>query len=310
MTTNKASPTRRSALRPDGTAALRSLFMRLLAYPLLLLVIHIGGTQAQSNDTQPGPPESKVAPLVFGPDTVGPPGSNRLHTLYTPTGPGPFPAVVVLHTCGGVTPHEQDWGQRLAGWGFVAIVVNSFATRGVVTTCDAGHTVDLTPWDRAADALRAAAYLRTLPNVAPARLGTIGFSAGGGAAVRAALRGIVTRNHLRAFRAAIALYPNCPEGAGPNGNGFGLASDELILMGGSDEWTPPRECVDFAHRVNEGSHVLELHIYPGAVHGFDQVAPMHKVYGGHIMGGTQETFDDVNARVKAFFATHMPPGGD
>jgi dienelactone hydrolase len=105
----------------------------------------------------------------------------------------------------------------------------------------------------------------------------------------------------------IALYPNCPEGAGPNGNGFGLASDALILMGGSDEWTPPRQCIDFTHHVNEGSHVLETHIYPNAVHGFDQVAPLHKVYGGHIMGGTQETFDDVNTRVKAFFTTHMPP---
>lgn len=253
------------------------------------------------------PPASNVAPLTFGPDTVGPPGSNRLHTLYTPAGQGPFPAVVVLHTCGGVSQHEKDWGQRLAGWGYVAIVVDSFATRGVVTTCDAGHTVALTILDRVTDALRAAAYLRTLPNVAPGRVGAIGFSAGAGTAVRAALRGIVARNHLRAFRAVIALYPNCPEGNGPNGQGFGLASDALILMGGSDEWTPPRRCIDFSHHVNEGSHVLETHIYPKAVHGFDQVAPMHKAYGGHIMGGTQEVFDDVNARVKAFFATHMPP---
>lgn len=281
--------------------------MRHATTVILIGILLIGAATAQPRGN---PPASTVVPLTFGPDTVGPPASNRLHTLYTPAGTGPFPAVVVLHTCGGVSQHEQDWGQRLAGWGYVAIVVNSFATRGVVTTCDAHGTVALTPLDRVTDAFRAADYLRTLPTVVPGRVGVIGFSAGAGVVVRAALRGQVERNQTRPFRAAIALYPNCPNGNGPSDNGFGLASDGLILMGGSDEWTPPGPCMAFTQHTHQGPHVLETHIYPNAVHGFDQVAPLHKVFGGHIMGGTQETFDDVNARVKAFFATHMRPSAD
>jgi dienelactone hydrolase len=48
--------------------------------------------------------------------------------LYRPDGPGPFPAVVALHGCGGIGPHLHRWAQTLQQWGYVALLVDSFST--------------------------------------------------------------------------------------------------------------------------------------------------------------------------------------
>ena len=47
--------------------------------------------------------------------------------LYRPDGPGPFPAVVALHGCGGIGPHLHRWAQTLQQWGYVALLVDSFS---------------------------------------------------------------------------------------------------------------------------------------------------------------------------------------
>ncbi len=39
------------------------------------------------------------------------------------------PAVVLLHTCGGVQPHEYAWAEWFAGHGYSALVVDSFGPR-------------------------------------------------------------------------------------------------------------------------------------------------------------------------------------
>src|SRR4051812_32054228 len=78
-------------------------------------------------------------------------------SLYRPDGPGPFPAVVILPTCGGVANHLYDWAQRLKAEGYVALVVNNLTPRNVRMNCDNWTvTVD----DVASDALAARAYLR------------------------------------------------------------------------------------------------------------------------------------------------------
>lgn len=65
--------------------------------------------------------------------------------LYHPDpgvhGPGPYPAVVVLHGSGGMwsgdtiangpTSHFEKWGQLLAGRGFLCVIADSFNPRGI-----------------------------------------------------------------------------------------------------------------------------------------------------------------------------------
>ena len=51
-------------------------------------------------------------------------------TLYRPFGPGPFPAVVLLHGCAGVLDKHTGWARQLSEWGYAALIVDSFSTGG------------------------------------------------------------------------------------------------------------------------------------------------------------------------------------
>lgn len=55
--------------------------------------------------------------------------------LARPQGSGPFPAVVVLHGCGGFHEDMLAWADRLRRWGYVALAVDSFGPRGIETAC-------------------------------------------------------------------------------------------------------------------------------------------------------------------------------
>src|SRR6516225_832263 len=78
---------------------------------------------------------------VFDPAKVGPPLSNAPAELYLPPGGSPTGAVVVLHGCNGVGPHYREWARRLAGWGFVALLIDSFGPRGFREVCNHGRVV-------------------------------------------------------------------------------------------------------------------------------------------------------------------------
>src|SRR5207247_789901 len=52
-------------------------------------------------------------------------------TLFKPDGSGPFPAVVLLHGCGGIRPHFVQWAGAIRDMGYVALLVDSFRPRGI-----------------------------------------------------------------------------------------------------------------------------------------------------------------------------------
>src|SRR2546428_11375444 len=56
-------------------------------------------------------------------------------TLSKPDGPGPFPAVVIVHDCSGLGPRSSGapdrWARELLGRGYVRLIPASFTTAGV-----------------------------------------------------------------------------------------------------------------------------------------------------------------------------------
>jgi hypothetical protein len=52
-----------------------------------------------------------------------------------PAGEGRFPAVVMLHGCRGIRPYQVGWAHKLAGWGYVVLIVDSFMTRYAADVC-------------------------------------------------------------------------------------------------------------------------------------------------------------------------------
>jgi len=56
--------------------------------------------------------------------------------LSRPEGAGPFPAILVLHGCGGLGPRlKNNVAGRLVSQGYVVLAVDSFASRGMKSTC-------------------------------------------------------------------------------------------------------------------------------------------------------------------------------
>lgn len=197
-------------------------------------------------------------------------------TLSRPQGAGPFPAIVLLHTCGGVQPHLNMWRRVLVDAGYVVLLVDSFTPRGVDSVCERWNiSVDQV----AADALAAGAFLRKLPFVDPSRIGVVGYSYGAMAALRLTSDAYVKRQiHPAPFRAAVAFYPWCtvtvPHMAFLQDNfPRNVTTPVHLFLGGADTETPAHLCTAHADGLKARGQPVSYTLFPGATHAFDMNYP-------------------------------------
>jgi dienelactone hydrolase len=118
--------------------------------------------------------------VVIGDDQWKLPG-----TLLVPSGAGPFPAVVLVHSSG---PHDRD--EKVGGTRPFRDMAEGLATRGIAVLrydkrtfvhaaeCAADRNMTMTS-ETVDDAVRAAALLRTQPGIDPRRVFVLGHSQGG-----------------------------------------------------------------------------------------------------------------------------------
>ena len=52
--------------------------------------------------------------------------------LYTPSGKGPFPAVVALHGAGGIFPYQLWWAKSISKLGYVVLFVDHYCERKIL----------------------------------------------------------------------------------------------------------------------------------------------------------------------------------
>ena len=208
--------------------------------------------------------------------------------LALPDGPGPHPAVIVLHGCGGIRPPLMAWADRLNSWGYAALLVDSFAPRGVSTVC-ADQSV--TPADRAGDVLAAAQFLAGLPTIDGARIGVLGFSHGGSTAA------VVTETRFSdlqpgLIKAAVDYYGGC--GSAERHGTVPL----LALKGDADDWPPLAPCLAFRDRLRP-DQPFELVSYRGVFHAFD-VPGTYTLNLGHRLAYDEAAASDSFVRTRAF----------
>lgn len=204
-------------------------------------------------------PTAALSEAAFGHQTVD-------GYLTKPEGNGPFPAVVLLHGCGGVEPKEQLWRDWFRQHRFVALSVDSFTPRGVGNICTNLGRIDLNA--RLADALGGLDYLAAQPFVDRDRIAVMGFSNGAIVVLNAAAPPpwLARPAGSARFRAAVAFYPECL---------MHMAQDDppkiplLILIGDADDWTLASSCRRMADLYASKGSTLKLVILPGARHGFD-----------------------------------------
>ena len=95
--------------------------------------------------------------------------------LAKPEGAGPFPAVIGLHGCAGMSETtKRKLVDELVGWGYVVLLVDSFATRRVDHDCFRGY-FGHRPHVGCFGAL---AFLAGQTFVDPQRVAAVGFSKG------------------------------------------------------------------------------------------------------------------------------------
>lgn len=261
-----------------------------LALSSLLLVISVSGGAAGAD-----------IPLAFDASKIGGPNSGAQAELYRPQGAGPFPAMVVLHGCAGIIDNHRGWAARLASWGYAALLVDSFRPRRVNSVCYGGGSpsFDL----RAQDAFNAAIYLRTLSDILPDRIGVIGFSHGGGAALQAVLKRLVPVDRGgRPFAAGVAFYPPC----NPNPPYSTPATDILILIGRNDDFVSASACEKLVAGKAAMPHAPVIKVYPNAVHVFDGPGAVRLVVD-HMMGGNAEAREDAYLMTRTFLDERLKP---
>ena len=236
---------------------------RMLA--LFALLLASAGASAQEHVSFPSLDGAGNAPLV-------------LTALWFPAAASPAPAVALLHGCGGAFDRRGQLSQRMREYaalfnraGYHALIVDSLTPRYETELCtQRTGSRRVTQSNRRLDALGAVAYLAERADVDAKKIGLVGWSNGGStvlAATNLRHRDVASAQVQPAF--AVAFYPGCEADLR---RGYKAAAPLLMLVGQSDDWTPPGPCRALAREASGPRPEIEG--YAGAYHGFDSDAPV------------------------------------
>ena len=207
------------------------------------------------------------------------------------------------HGCAGIHDStKRRLVDEFVAWGYVILLVDSFATRGIEQACTGGGFFERAR-RRPSDAYGALAFLARQTFVDPQRVAAVGFSHGGWATLSVAETNsfelFVVPSNLR-FRAAVAFYPLCwAAGARP-----GIPT--LILIGTLDEWTPAADCSEKIDAWRTDGVPIELVVYPSVHHSFyyPELQPGRTMFG-HWLEYNEEAATDATRRMREFLKRHL-----
>jgi carboxymethylenebutenolidase len=199
--------------------------------------------------------------------TVPSPNGNGKITglLVRPTAAGTnrLPAILVIHENRGLNPHIEDMARRIALENFMTFAPDGLTSVGGYPGDDVKGGELFGKVDRAKmgeDLYAAAVWLKNRPD-STGRLGSTGFCFGGGISNTLAVR-------MGADLAAAVPYYG---GAPPTADVPKIKAAVLVHHGSEDArlvaaWPEYQKAMAAAGVIHEG------HIYPGAVHGFNNDA--------------------------------------
>jgi len=197
--------------------------------------------------------DSKTVTYKSGDETVQ-------GVLYTPSGKGPFPALIVIHEWWGLNDWVKEQASKLSDQGYVTLAVDLYRGK-VATTPDMAHEIMRgVPEDRAKRDLHAAFdFLASQSNVKKDRIGAIGWCMGGGYSLDVALQeptlaaDVINYGHLATDPAALKKI-NAPI---------------LGLFGAQDRGIPPADVRKFGETLDQMGKKIEIKIYDDAGHAFE-----------------------------------------
>ena len=194
--------------------------------------------------------------------------------LFKPDGDGPFPTVIALHGCGGLTGHSEpvlpryrDWAEQLLKNGRAVLLPDSYGSRGLGPQCRAAERKVRARRERVEDIMAARQWLMQQSWVARERISLIGWAHGASALLWAVRPQLSSRGTEPDFRSAVAFYPSCRR---LRETAWSARVPTLILIGSADDWTPASACQQMVAGARGRSARAEIVVYPGAYHEFDR----------------------------------------
>ncbi|WP_312016676.1 dienelactone hydrolase family protein [Bradyrhizobium sp. BR 10261] len=246
--------------------------------------------------------------------------------VFEPSTSGPWPAIVMLHGRGGpyssnvnadctfvgagtsspcnantLSKRHVMWGEYWAARGYLALLPDSFGPRGKAHgfgrfTHGDPDRADVNETNvRPLDAEGALAYLHSRNDVVAGQIYLQGWSNGGSTALNVMIRQDNQQGNQRGnqagYRGAIAFYPGC----GPSAllaSKISNTAPIAMFLGADDEEVSPVRCLRFADRSRQAGSPIDVTVYAGATHGFDEPSSRRQSTPGN-----QAALDD--ALVKA-----------
>jgi len=230
------------------------------AVPVILAALLASAGCSSGSVSEPAanaqPPAGQAGTAATGSDiTIT--AMNLAYPAYiaAPSSPGTYPGIVLIHSFNGLEP-----GYRT--------LVDRFAADGYVVIAPEWQTINTSPPDEEVGSLITAgvAYLKSRPDVDPARLGLTGFCAGGRYTM-------LFLPQMPAFRAGVAWY-GFPYNAGfanetrPIDHLGSLAVPMLMIHGSADMASPVTDIYKYSTALAQAKKYYELKVYEGEPHGF------------------------------------------
>ena len=207
--------------------------------------------------------------------------------LVRPAGPGPFPALVVIHEWWGLNDQVKEEARRLADEGYLALAVDLYRGRVTSSSEEAHELLRGLPEDRARRDLRAAFdYLAGRKDVRVDRIGSIGWCMGGGYSLVLAVAeprlaaAVIYYGRLMTEESALAQ----------------LQAPVLGLFGEEDRGIPVESVHGFEAALKKLGKRAEIHTYAGAGHAFaNSTRPSYR----------EAAAGDAWEKTRAFLARHL-----
>ena len=179
--------------------------------------------------------------------------------LVKPDGPGPFPAVIVLHEWWGLDAWIKDQARELSKEGYAALALDLYRGKVTASQEEAHQLMMGTPIDRQTRDMKAAfAWLAARKDVVKTRIASVGFCMGG--------RNVFTLAIEEPTLAAAVIYYGAP----PTDPATiaKIRAPMLGNFGGDDEGPSPAQAKAFEAVVKKAGRTFDLKVYPGAPHAF------------------------------------------
>ncbi|HYT32891.1 MAG TPA: dienelactone hydrolase family protein [Thermoanaerobaculia bacterium] len=193
--------------------------------------------------------------------------------IYKPAGAGRFPALILVHTCGGLRPEIRNWTKQALSRGYVVFVIDSLGPRGLKTVCHPPSPVSI--WRGVKDSFQALDHLKRFEFVDPDRVGLMGFSWGAMVGLLASSKTVANVfSPSKRFAAVASFYPGCYfPASGTRDEIEFLRTDTdrptLVLLGGADTETPPADCLQRLATLKGRGVPVSWYLYPKATHCWD-----------------------------------------